>query len=158
MKKQELVQIQRLAGLVGHFIRYWGFRNIHGEIWTVMYLSRRALSGADLVEMLEVSKALVSPALKELESEGLIRLAQSENSKTKRYEAVDDVVQVIRDVLERREKPMIGEIMNRYQSLKKDSGAESELNSERLEKLGSMIERAQLTLIMFTESDEMWEL
>jgi DNA-binding transcriptional regulator GbsR (MarR family) len=98
MKKQELINLQRLSAAIGLFIRYWGFRKIHGEIWSVVYLSPKALSGVEIGKTLKVSKALVSRALKELEAEGLIFQTESENSKTKRYAAEEDVAKIIQGV------------------------------------------------------------
>jgi DNA-binding transcriptional regulator GbsR (MarR family) len=79
MTKQQSLKVQQLSTFIGHFIRYWGFRNIHGQIWTIVYLSETPLSGAEIVKFLKVSKALVSPALKELEMEGLIKKVESES-------------------------------------------------------------------------------
>lgn len=141
MEKQDLKQLQHLSTQVGNFIRYWGFRNIHGQIWTVVYLSKEPLSGVEIGSILKVSKALISPALKELETEGLIFQVESENSKTKRYRAEEDVAKIIRDVLSRRELPMIDEVQKSFSQLKGDS-----LNPERVDSLGGMIQMAQVSL------------
>ena len=146
MKKQELLALKQLATGIGGFIRYWGFRNIHGEIWTTVYLSNEPLSGIEICQLLNVSKALVSPALKELEAEGLIRQVASENSKTKRYLAEEDVNKVIHEVLKRREKPMIEKIQQSYLKLGQEITEESAVNSERLQKMGAMIQVAELGL------------
>lgn len=157
MKEQDykgLSEAQDLARSVGEFIRYWGFRNIHGEIWALVYLSESPLSGKELTELLDVSKALVSPALQELLEEGLIVQAQSENSKTKRYEAVEDVITVIRAVLNRRERPMMERIVQSHSALKKK--ALMGFNKKRLKKMGSMIGTAQLGLAFLSEPSEPW--
>ena len=146
MKKQEILALKQLATGIGSFIRYWGFRNIHGEIWTTVYLSKEPLSGIEICTLLSVSKALVSPALKELEVEGLIRQAASENSKTKRYQAEEDVNKVIHEVLKRREKLMIEKIQQSYLKLGTEVTDESVLNHERLQKMGAMIQMAELGL------------
>ncbi|MFN7728068.1 MAG: GbsR/MarR family transcriptional regulator [Bdellovibrio sp.] len=156
MKNQELSKLCDLAALVGDFMRYWGFRKIHGEIWTLVYLTQHPLSGADIVKSLDVSKALVSPALKELEAEGLIFLAPSENSKTKRYQAEEDVTKIIRGVLQRRERPLLDQILKAYQALESQNPTQSALQRERLEKVGTMIQTAQMGLHFLTDSDQMW--
>jgi DNA-binding transcriptional regulator GbsR (MarR family) len=157
MEKQEILRLQVLSTLVGHFIRYWGFRNIHGQIWTVIYLSREPLSGVEIKKLLEVSKALVSPALKELEEEGLIFQAESENSKTKRYAAKEDVSEIIRNVLKRREKPLIDQIQKIFSEIESKDGENSSLDSQRLKNIGSMIQTAQMLLGGLIESDQTWE-
>ncbi len=156
MKKQEILKIQQLSTQIGHFIRYWGFRKIHGEIWTLIYLSKEPLSGVEIGKLLKVSKALVSPALKELEAEGLIRQVQSENSKTKRYQAEEDVTKIIHGVLLRREKPMLDHISQSHLELSQEAAASEDLNLERLEKMGMMIQMGQLGLRSLLEADQAW--
>lgn len=146
MKKQDLLKIRKLSKNIGHFIRYWGFRQIHGEIWALVYLSEKPLSGIEIGEILMVSKALISPALKELEAEGLIKRAPSENSKTKRYQAEEDVVPIIHGVLKRREQPMMNQIFESYEDLKNSPPEEGALKPERLEKMGKMIQMGQMGL------------
>lgn len=156
MKNQEIVLIQKLSETVGEFIRYWGFRKIHGEIWTVVFLSTTPLSGAELVKVLKVSKALISPALKELEDEGLIVQVESENSKTKRYAAVPEVSQVIRSVLIRREQVMLSEAEKRCQDLVDKTEHSASINKQRLDQLARMIQMAQGGLAYLVASEEMW--
>lgn len=156
MKKQETLKIQQLSTLIGHFIRYWGFRKIHGEIWTVVYLSNEPMSGVEIGKLLKVSKALISPALKELEAEGLIKRVQSENSKTKRYEAEENVTDVIQGVLKRREKPMIDKIFQSHLELSQKGAEGSDLNLERLAKMGFMIQMAQMALGSLLDADQVF--
>lgn len=146
MNKQELLKIQRLADAIGQFIRYWGFRKIHGEIWAVVYLSSKPMSGIEIGNLLKVSKALMSPALKELEAEGLIVQTESENSKTKRYLAEENVAKIIQGVLKRREIPMIEMIQQKHTELTLESSDGQTVNLERLQKMGMMIQMAQFGL------------
>ncbi len=158
MEKQDILKIQQFSSLVGDFIRYWGFRKIHGQIWAAIYLSRSPLSGIDLVKILDVSKALVSPALKELEDEGLIFQTKSENSKTKRYEAEENVTEVIHNVLKRRERPMLDRISKKFEALKNHQGSEQYLDPLRLNNVDTMIQTAQMGLIFLLEPDKIWKL
>jgi len=159
MNKQDLIRLQKLSAGIGEFIRYWGFRKIHGQIWAVVYLTKEPMSGIEIGELLGVSKALISPALKELEAEGLIVQTKSENAKTKRYIAEEDVTKIIQGVLQRREVPMIEKITSHYQELAdhNNKGVELEaINPERLAKMGTMIQMAQLGLMTLLNSDGIW--
>ena len=78
--------LQKLSLSIGNFIRYWGFRRIHGAIWTQLYLSKTPLSCTDLTSRLGLSKALISPALDELCKFKLIFEAPAPNEKTKIYQ------------------------------------------------------------------------
>lgn len=141
-----------MATQVGHFIRYWGFRKIHGEIWTLVYLSKTPLSGVEIIDLLGVSKALVSPALKELHAEGLIMEVESENAKVKRYAAVEDVGSVIKRILQTRERQMMDEIQSAFDGLNAEA-----LDSRRLQAMGEMIQAAHFGLSAILESEFIWE-
>ncbi len=157
MEKQQLSDLRHFSGFVGDFIRYWGFRRIHGQIWSILYLSARPLSGVEIISLLGVSKALVSPALKELENEGLIKQTESENAKTKRYQAVEDVQKIIAEVLQRREKPMLNQISQSFSQLQIEDQATYAMSRERATKLGLMISTAQMSLAMLLESENLFE-
>ncbi len=156
MKSQESKKLKQLAKVVGSFIRYWGFRKIHGEIWTLVYLSKTPLAGVEIERELGVSKALVSPALQELVKEGLIKPAPSENSKVKRYEAVENVTGVIRDVLRRREQQMIADAALKHSALHEIATEDGALNISRLEFLGGMIQTANFALLTLVGQDDFW--
>lgn len=144
MKKQTEKQLAALSGAVGDFIRYWGFRRIHGEIWTQVYLSKEPLSGVELTERLGVSKALVSPALKELQQHKLI-LVKPEDGKTKRYFANPDVLNVIKEVLQKRELLLIEEAAKHFSKV--NAIEDAAIDKDRLNRLGQMINLAQLAAV-----------
>jgi DNA-binding transcriptional regulator GbsR (MarR family) len=149
----EIQSMRRLAGTVGNFIRYWGFRRIHGQIWTQVYLSQSPLSGADLTRLLNVSKALVSPALAELESYKLIfQVTTASDSKTKRYKAHPEVFKVIKQILKTRERKMIKETQAEFEKVQKMvSKSNSNIDLARLEALGSMISTATQAIDLMVE-------
>jgi len=150
-----------LANTVGDFIRYWGFRRIHGQIWTQVFLSQKPLSGADLTRSLKVSKALVSPALKELLKHKLI-VQNKVDQKTKSYSANPNVLEVIRNVLSKRESVLIKKAENNFLALKDSLKESSEINTSRLNDLGSIISVGALAsnfilTNLSKEKIEMWK-
>ncbi len=149
MKNQENIKLKRLAGSVGDFIRYWGFRRIHGQIWTVVYLSKNPVSGVELTKILQVSKALVSPALKDLESYRLITRLPGD-LKTKRYTANADVFAVIKNILETREQVLLTKASKHFFDL----SGEQNLNLEesRVDSLSVMIDSANFLLMSLLSS------
>lgn len=147
-----------LSLAIGNFIRYWGFRRVHGAIWTQLYLSDRPLSGTDLTRRLKLSKALISPALTELEEWGLIKPAESPDDKTKLFYAVEDVDQVIKHVLKIREQKMLSEIEHRLRRVRESDLEELELNFSRLEQLDQMVKSARLMLDLILDNDPLIDL
>jgi DNA-binding transcriptional regulator GbsR (MarR family) len=98
-------RILEVCDAVGVFIEYWGFKAIHGRIWTALALHREPLSQIDVAEFLGVSRSLVSGAMSELTSHGLVRpLSDHRNAP---YEAVIDIWPTISSVLREREWMLI---------------------------------------------------
>jgi len=155
-QKNADVELQKLSLSIGDFIRYWGFRRIHGAIWTQLYLSKTALSCTDLTLKLNLSKALISPALDELCQYRLIEEVASVNEKTKLYQAVDNINQVIQHVLKTREKKMLKQIRDHFSQFKKANLKNEDLNESRVQSLEDMILSAHLMLeVMLAQNDLM---
>jgi len=127
--------LSKLADSVGDFIRYWGFRRIHGQIWTLLFLRNEAVSPTEIAKSLGVSKSLISSALTELEDHKLIMPVEDDvvkNKKTKFFKAEQDVVKIIQDILKKRELKLIANVQTDIAKLKKKQGL---IDPERLERL-----------------------
>lgn len=147
--------LRKLSLSVGDFIRYWGFRRIHGAIWTQLYLSKSPLSCTDLTRNLGVSKALVSPALEELCQHKLIFEGPSPNGKTKLYQAAADTSEVIRQVLKSRESVILKQIAKDFAQLNQAKLEVEHFDSSRLQLLGEMIAGAELMLDLFLSQENL---
>ncbi len=146
--------LQKLSLSIGNFIRYWGFRRVHGAIWTQLYLSKTPLSCTDLTKRLGLSKALISPALEELSQYKLIQETPAPNEKIKMYKAAEDINEVIRHVLETREAKMLKQITKDFSAFNQSEGKSDSLDEKRVKTLGEMIFSANLMLqIMLSHND-----
>ena len=94
-------RVVAVCDAVGDFIESWGFRSIHGRVWTLLALSSRPLAQAEIAERLGVSRSLVSMAMTELDGFGLVRATGPERQAP--WEANLDVWPIITDVLRARE-------------------------------------------------------
>lgn len=149
MAKAQEIQLKALSDNIGDFIRYWGFRRIHGQIWAQVYLSKIPLSPTDLTKRLKVSKALVSKALSELMSYDLLRCYEV-NGKSKMYSANPDVYSVIRKILRDREQSLIKSASKNFDLLQasneKMEASESVLDLGKLKDLGELISSANVAI------------
>ena len=146
--------LQILSLSIGNFIRYWGFRRIHGAIWTQLYLSKTALSCTDLTTRLGLSKALISPALDELCKYKLIYEAPAPNDKTKIYKTAENINEVIQHVLKARESKMLNQIAEDFSTFSDSSGKSELIDSKKVKSLGDMIISANVMLeIMLNQKD-----
>ena len=140
-------QLNVLAAQIGNFIEDWGFKNIHGMIWTHLYLSPVPLSAQELITRIKVSKALISLSIRDLAYYQLItQTEESMNRKNKFYTANPDVFNAIRSVLETREIKMLGQIQQEFQLLKNFPGTLPTVDHSKLLLLGNMITGANEAL------------
>ena len=151
-------QLKKLSLSIGDFIRYWGFRRIHGAIWTQLYLSKSPLSCTDLTVNLGLSKALISPALDELCKYKLIFEAPAPNDKVRVYSAEKDVNEVIRQILKTRELKILKQIARDFSDLKQKDTDISEVSLERLESLEEMIFSANVMLEVILDQKDLMKL
>lgn len=128
----------------GAFIEYWGFKAIHGRVWTLVAIAREPMSQIEIAERLGVSRSLVSQAVAELESFGLLRPV-AENRKAP-YVAVLDVWPTIADVLRRREWRIIDEARHAFEAAAEEVelAADSPYDPDRLRLLATMSDIAQM--------------
>jgi len=98
-------RVLAVCDAVGAFIEAWGFKSIHGRVWTYLALQRRAVPQAEIASALGVSRALVSLAISELSGYGLVRAIGTHRNAP--YEASMDVWPTITDVLRSREWMLI---------------------------------------------------
>jgi DNA-binding transcriptional regulator GbsR (MarR family) len=154
--KDQTRNLRKLSLSIGLFIRYWGFRRIHGAIWTQLYLSKIPMSCTDLTAKLGLSKALISPALDELCKYKLIQVGPAPNDKTKVYVAAENVNEVIQHVLRNREAKMMKQITDDFSALNSSKLNLNEIDEKKIESLGAMIFSANMMLeILIAQKDIM---
>ena len=146
------VELENLAEQVGNIICHWGFKKVHGRIWTHLYLSDSPLDAAQLMERLRVSKALISLSLNDLLRQSVIVEAGKSARGTLTYIANPNVLDVIRRVLVNREQKMLAQAENCFKALTQVDSQElsgAGVKPHRLEGMQAMIEQASLTLATF---------
>ena len=145
--------IVEVCDSVGQFIAWWGFKAIHGRVWTMLALSTYDLTQAELARRLGVSPALVSGAIHELQAYGLVRQVDSGQGRSTAWQAVMDVWPVIGDVLRNREWVMVETARSALEAALEEvelAQGEGELDYDpgRLRVLLALTETAQAMLHM----------
>jgi DNA-binding transcriptional regulator GbsR (MarR family) len=142
-------ELEDIATQVGEFIEYWGFKNVHGRIWTHLFLSDEPLDAGELIERLGISKALVSMSISDLLDHEVIQVAGKGPRSTVTYRANPDITTVISNILRKRERRMLGRISSAARLLKDlpegDRGS-VKLSCARLQMLNKMVHSAEGTL------------
>lgn len=99
-----------LCSLIGDFIQYWGFKKVHGQIWTIIFLSKEPIDATTIVKRLRCSKALVSLAIKDLLKFEVVQVAGKGNRRRTLYQSHPDLIHVISRVLITRESKLLEKI------------------------------------------------
>jgi DNA-binding transcriptional regulator GbsR (MarR family) len=143
-------ELDSLASLVGDFIRYWGFKKVHGQIWLHIFLSSEPLDAAALIDRLGISKALVSMSVNDLLQYKVIFSAGKSERSTQLYRANPDLMEAILEVLRTRERKMLSQIEFAFRQVKKSSEAKKQsLDGAAINQLGEFIGAAQDSLDAF---------
>ncbi len=103
------VQVQ-VGELMGALMEFWGFKRALGRIWTVLYLTERPLTAAELSDALDLSPSAISLAIAELRRWGVVHEDISFSTRTRRaqgYRAERDVWRLVNNVFRQRELPLI---------------------------------------------------
>src|SRR5690554_4590060 len=145
-----------VAGL-GRLARFFGFSEVMGRLYGTLLLSPKPLSLDDLAEGLQISKGSVSMNMRSLERWGMAQEVWMRGERKKYYEAEPDLWQVMRNVLngrERREVQLALEVL--ADSVEKLKSAEGDLSPrekelaefylQRMDDLQAFFQVAQIAL------------
>ena len=145
-----------VAGL-GRLARFFGFSEVMGRLYGTLLMSPEALSLDDLADTLRISKGSVSMNMRALERWGMANEVWMRGERKKYYQAESDLWQVIRNVLDSRERrevqvalQVLNESVEKLQTAnEKLSPEEQELAKyylERIDDLQAFFEFAQMAL------------
>lgn len=153
-----------VAGL-GRLARFFGFSEVMGRLYGTLLMTPGPLSLDDLADGLKISKGSVSMNMRALERWGMAKEVWMKGERKKYYAAEHDLWQVIRNVLnsrERREVQVAIQVLS--ESVEKLQNAEGELSPEdrelakfyleRIDDLRAFFQFAQMALETVLGSDE----
>lgn len=153
-----------VAGL-GRLAGFFGFSEVMGRLYGTLLMNPDPLSLDDLVSRLRISKGSVSMNMRALERWGMAKEVWVRGERKKYYAAEHDLWQVIRNVLnsrERREVMLAIQVLS--ESVEKLQKAEGELSAEdqalarfyleRIDDLRAFFQFAQMALEAVLGSEE----
>ena len=112
------IEFKSLEKKVGQFIEYWVFKDIEGRIWLNIFTSKDGLCAKDLMSRLKISKSLVSISIQVLLDYNVIRKREEKFQGMQYYVAEKNIRKVITDVLRKRERKMLAEVILDVELLK----------------------------------------
>jgi DNA-binding transcriptional regulator GbsR (MarR family) len=88
----------------GEMATRWGVSRTVSQIHVLLYLSDRPLPADEIAETLGVARSNVSTSLKELQGWGMVRMIHVLGDRREHFEAIQDIVQLFRVIVEERKK------------------------------------------------------
>lgn len=138
---------QRAVNAVGHVIEFWGFKRNYGRIWAILYLRDAPMASSDLQRDLDLSKGSVSMLTRDLEDYGVVSRTRVPESRAWHFEATTDFMEMVRQVIERREMAMVRQVHDalkdaRYLADQSDADDAAVTRIERMAQLAKTVENA----------------
>lgn len=121
----------------------WGINRTVAQIHALLYTSAHALPADAIASTLQVARSNVSNSLRELQGWGVIRLVHVMGDKRDHFEAMKDVWEMFRVVLDERKKreidPTIGMLRDCVAEAARDGGTDP-YTERRLRELAEFFE------------------
>lgn len=150
-------QLDALSTKVGDLIHNWGFKRIHGRIWTRLFLSSRPLDAADLIEQLDISKALVSISLRELLEVKAVEEVGRSGRGTNLFRANQNLNEIYLETLKKRERDMLSETTATLKALSALEASDLntlEVSTAQIGKLEGYLQSALTALNSYVDKNE----
>ena len=141
-----------LAESVGDFIKYWGFKEIHGKIWVQIYLSNTPVTAKELTQTLGVTKGSVSTTLSDLIAYQVIEKVHTGDARSPAYQSNTDLFESINNVLRNRELKMTKRIRENIDALIPETNSCDPETTKKLEKMREMTNFAVVSLEKLLEN------
>jgi DNA-binding transcriptional regulator GbsR (MarR family) len=103
-----------VADQIGRLMDFWGFKRVHGRVWTILFLAEQPLSAADIRHRLDISVGATSMALAELRRWGAVREVHS-GSRSVHFEPETNIWRLVSRVLQDRERRMLDETLELFE-------------------------------------------
>jgi DNA-binding transcriptional regulator GbsR (MarR family) len=137
---------------IGKVMELWGFKRIHGMVWTFIYLNPGPTSAQDVKAGLGISSGLASMTLGDLQHWDVVHRHSLPGERRDHYEAEINIWRPILKVLREREFYQMNatvEALREHQQALAASGAPADLFAAG--KLEALIQLGDLALKLFTQ-------
>ena len=104
----------RVADEMGRLMEFWGFKRVHGRVWTILFLAAQPLSSAEIRRRLSISTGAVSMALSELRRWGAVREVPT-GARAIHYVPETNIWRLVSRVMHDRERRLLEEALEVFQ-------------------------------------------
>ena len=131
------------VSLVGEVIGFWGFKENHGRIWALLYLSTHPVSTSAIRTYLNLSKGAISMLLNDLEEWGVVTQHLEQIGRERLYTANQNFIEMIVRVMELRESDMLNQMVSRLQTVQQQA-TKAQATHKQIQSLQEMVDLATM--------------
>jgi DNA-binding transcriptional regulator GbsR (MarR family) len=135
---------------VGQMMELWGFKRIHGMVWTYIYLQPRPVSAQDIREGLGISTGLASMTLADLQHWDVVHRRSPPGERRDFFEAEANIWRPILKVLREREYYQMNATVEALRGFEKQLAATGEAHDlYAAGRLAELIALGEMALKLF---------
>ncbi|MDJ0918591.1 MAG: GbsR/MarR family transcriptional regulator [Woeseiaceae bacterium] len=132
----------------------WGTNRTVAQIHALLYLSPTPMHADQICELLSVARSNVSTSIRELQSYGLVRMTHTLGDRRDYFEAVHDVWELFRVIIEQRKQRELNPTLTMLKSCVADIETESDTDPVTKERVRNMLEFVQTTSTWYEDVRE----
>ncbi|MGD0223992.1 MAG: MarR family transcriptional regulator [Terriglobia bacterium] len=129
----------------------WGVNRTVAQIHALLYLSPQPLNAEDIAKTLSIARSNVSTSLRELESWGIVRAIHLLGDRREHYQAMKDVWEMARVILDERKRREIDPTVNVLRECLRDVNGKGPAETEMRERLKAMLEFVEMLTSLYAQ-------
>src|SRR5208282_459705 len=129
----------------------WGVNRTVAQIHALLYLSPEPLNAEEIASTLSIARSNVSTSLRELESWGIVRAIHLLGDRREHYQAMKDVWEMARVILDERRRREIDPTVNVLRECVRDVNGKGPSETEMRERLKAMLEFVEMLTSLYAQ-------
>ena len=129
----------------------WGVNRTVAQIHALLYLSSQPLNAEEIAKTLSIARSNVSTSLRELESWGIVKAVHLLGDRREHYEAMKDVWEMARVILDERKRREIDPTVNVLRECLHEVEGKGPTAAEQRDRLKAMLEFVEMLTSMYSQ-------
>jgi DNA-binding transcriptional regulator GbsR (MarR family) len=132
----------------------WGINRTVAQIHALLYISAEPLNAEQISQTLSVARSTVSAGLRELQSWGLINIVHHLGDRTDYFEAMSDVWEMFRVIVDRRKKREVDPTLEMLREVVGELENNSTEDARSKEKMIRMLDLFETTSALYEKAEK----
>ncbi len=131
----------------------WGINRTVGQIYALLYLSKKPLNAEEIAKELKLSRSNVGIGLKEIEAMNIVKISHISGQKSVYYSSLEDIFEIVKNLIEYRKNQEINPTLTMLRNLLIDT-TPKQARSHEIKRMKEMYKIINLTNNWYDEIKE----